>query len=129
MAAVPELGGMKLCSNKGNRLLFFLVFLLLVSIVVLQLHSLNLSNSISGSLENGFLSLTPSVVVDSNSLGDHSALAFNQQVILIELQKINLFSECVFDSNSVRSAELPIDDRGGFRRVSIVTLVCPEIVG
>lgn len=74
------------------------------------------------------------VVEDSNvSVSDftleHAQLALNQQAILNEVRLANQFRDCIVDVNGISSGELPIDNAGGFRRVSIVPLICPEIQG
>lgn len=99
---------------------------------------------VTGNLESdGGLSSTiePFESVDANFTEEHLALANNQQVIfnrlsaldgnhqliLSEIWELNLFSQCTIDTNSLRTVEVPIDNAGAFRRVSLITLVCPEL--
>lgn len=78
---------------------------------------------------NGDLSsdIVLSGVVDANFTEEHKALAINQQSILNEILELNLFSQCTIDTNSIRTVEVPIDNAGAFRRVSLITLICPEL--
>lgn len=73
--------------------------------------------------------LTPTPSSDVNSFEEHLALAGNQQTILREIQELNLLSDCVIDTENIRNGEIPIDDQGGFRKVSVVPLVCPRLAG
>lgn len=79
---------------------------------------------------NGDLSsdIVLSGVVDANFTEEHKALAINQQSILNEIQKLNIFSQCVVDTDNIVTREIPIDEQGGFRRVSVVPLICPELI-
>lgn len=129
MPPVPELGGMKLHSDTNYKLLIALILLLLGSLIVLQFRSLSVSESISKAVESADynITVTPNPP-DGNFTEEHSALADNQQFILNEIQELNLFSQCTIDTNSIRTVEVAIDNAGTFRRVSLITLICPEIL-
>ncbi len=44
-----------------------------------------------------------------------------------ELRVLNLFFQYVVDTENIVTREIPLDDAGGFRRVTIVPLICPEL--
>lgn len=112
---------------KSKEMFALLLVLLLSGLIILEFYNIDLNNSIAESIDNGFGSFTPSVI-DVNSSLEHLALVKNQQLILSEIQKLNLFSQCIIDTENISIREIPIDDSGGFRRVSIITLICPEIL-
>lgn len=118
--------------NTGNQnnihntwLLGIFILLLAVGVGVFFIaHEVLL---LSTSIETSLGSFTPSL--DNNVFEDHSVIVNNQLVILRELRALNLLSDCTIDTENIRSGEIPIDNQGGFRRVSIVQVVCPELQG
>ncbi|KKL98921.1 hypothetical protein LCGC14_1819560 [marine sediment metagenome] len=102
--------------------------ILTVSVLIVALVFVFTGSLFESSLdsdENVTATIEP--VADNNLSVEHIALANNQQVILDEIQKLNLFSQCTIDTNSIRTVEVPIDNAGAFRRVSLITLICPEL--
>ncbi len=127
MPLVPELGGMKLHAPSDNSLLVVGILFVVVSSLVINILLLNDSFLGTGIGEEDFGSIR--VSSDGNFTEEHLVLSGNQGIILTELRALNLFSQCIIDVNSIQSGELPIDDAGGFRRVSIIPLICPELQG
>ncbi|KKN11411.1 hypothetical protein LCGC14_1026930 [marine sediment metagenome] len=129
MAIISKSGGLKMYSDNNAKLLILLILLLLGFIVILQFRSLDINNSISETVEDGYYNLVVAPEPpDGNFTEQHFALATNQSLIMNELQELNFLGDCIIDSNSIRNGELPIDNQGGFRRVSLITLICPEVL-
>jgi len=125
MGPVPELGGLPMFSKNSNSLVSLVLILTLVSLGAIIIHNVDIISRLD-SIESGLVVETPRLS-DSNFTVEHSSLASNQQRILNEVLAINVFSQCVVDVNNIVDREIPIDSVGGFRRVSIVTMVCPQI--
>ena len=103
-----------------------LVLIILVSAIVFVLTGGFYDSSLD--LDGDLNSAIKPFDLNDNVLSiEHIALAENQQFILNEIQKLNLFSQCAIDTNSIRTVEVPLDNAGAFRRVSLITLVCPEL--
>ncbi|KKM95503.1 hypothetical protein LCGC14_1187580 [marine sediment metagenome] len=110
--------------------LIILTIVLVISLVLVSVaNPLDFSND-SDAMDLNSLDINSNneLIADANFSEEHLALAANQKLILIEIQKLNLFSQCIVDTENISTQEIPIDNQGGFRRVSVVTLVCPEIL-
>ncbi len=108
------------------------VLILLVLIGTIVFVSLFFNISILEEVRQDNIAVTPDSGADFNFSEGFISLRDNQQTIFNgvvdvnrNLNSLNLLSQC--DVVNIENSERPIEGQGNFRKVSVVTLVCPEI--
>ena len=71
-----------------------------------------------------------------NTGGDFNALSLEIQGIrednnrlVAAVTNLSFLNNCIIDANTIRTINIPLDNEGTFRRVSIIQLICPPIQG